>query len=569
MKIHSLLSLLAFGLTATSLQAVDQYWDLNGATAGSGGATPIGTWDTSTANWSPDPLGTRPVTIWGNGNTAVFSAGSDATGLFTVTVAAVGAGGIRIEEGSVQLTGGNVSMAAGTITLNSGTVLTLDSKTRVTTSGGILTLNGGMLRQTDPTSGVFISGLSSITIGAAGGTLDTSTGAGIQSTFTGTITGAGNTLTKTGAGEFRYFGANFSGTTYAKLVVNQGLFSLGNTANNSEVGFGAAPASFTADAITLAGGGQIGVNFTNAPTLNANRGITLGAGGGGFAMSGGAMSVAGVISGSGGLTVTGGTQPLNLLGVNTFTGGFTMNGGGNVNVGSTGRLSGVGPVTITSGTLSLSNAATTITALSGAGNLTFRNGHVLTVDNTSATIFGGVIAGTGGLIKNGVETLTLAGGSANTFSGSIRINDGKIIAGKASALGSGNALILAGGTFDTGGFNQAMGTLDLDAISTLDLGAGTSALTFANSSALDWGGFTLHILNWTVGSDALRFGVDNAGLTGVQLSEIFFDNFGEGAKMNSSGFVLPISVPEASPLALFGLGLLMLAAGRRLFWRCA
>src|SRR6185436_4309221 len=130
MKIHSLLSLLAFGLTATSLQAVDQYWDLNGATAGSGGATPIGTWDTSTANWSPDPLGTRPVTIWGNGNTAVFSAGSDATGLFTVTVAAVGAGGIRIEEGSVQLTGGNVSMAAGTITLNSGTVLTLDSKTR-------------------------------------------------------------------------------------------------------------------------------------------------------------------------------------------------------------------------------------------------------------------------------------------------------------------------------------------------------------------------------------------------------------------------------------------------------
>ncbi len=70
-------------LTVTDGQG--SYWDLNGATAGAGGASPTGTWDTSTS-WSASPAGTAATSSWVAGGKAVFAAGSDATGAYTVTV---------------------------------------------------------------------------------------------------------------------------------------------------------------------------------------------------------------------------------------------------------------------------------------------------------------------------------------------------------------------------------------------------------------------------------------------------------------------------------------------------
>ena len=533
------------------------YWDSNGATPGAG-TTPTGTWGTS-AFWSTDPTGSVATGAWTSGDSAVFSAGTDATGNWTLTVnGAQTVNSFTIEEGNITLTGSAIN--ATSITIGSGATLAIPSTTSLGAATGGLTLNGGTMQENNPANGgSFISASTQINVGAAGGTVSFNSAAANSSIYAGTIAGTG-VLTKTGTGEFRYQGFDTS-TTFTKLVVNQGLYRLGNGSHNSEQGFGAVPASFTADAITLTGGGQIGVSF--GATLSANRGITLGAGGGGFNMSAAPLTTSGAIAGSGGLTVTGGTQILTMNGVNSFTGGFTMNGGGSVIVGASGKLSGAGSATITSGTLTLNNSATTITSLSGAGGLAFANGHVLTMGDSTSPSFTGVISGTGGLVKQGSGSQTLGGGSANTFSGLITINNGSIVAGKANALGNtANGLALGGGTFNTGGLNQTLGTLSLSANSSIDLGSGSSAMAFADSSAQSWSG-TLDIFNYTAGSDSLRIGISDLGLTGAQLSELYFPDIGggEGAAIDSNGFLTPVPVPEPSSatMALMG-GIVALAA---------
>ena len=125
-------------------------------------------------------------------------------------------------------------------------------------------------------------------IGAGGGTVSYTGAAGSNSIYAGTIRGPG-TLFKVGTGEFRYQGTGLPNTTFSKLVVKEGLYRLGSASSVAdERGFGAVPASFTADAITL-DGGAIGTSF--GATLHANRGITLGSGGGTINVSAGALTI--------------------------------------------------------------------------------------------------------------------------------------------------------------------------------------------------------------------------------------------------------------------------------------
>src|SRR5258708_35200873 len=67
----SLLLLLgAFALQTA--HAATLYWDLNGATTGTGSATPSGTWDLTTGNWSTDSSGTLATGLWTDNNTEVL-----------------------------------------------------------------------------------------------------------------------------------------------------------------------------------------------------------------------------------------------------------------------------------------------------------------------------------------------------------------------------------------------------------------------------------------------------------------------------------------------------------------
>jgi hypothetical protein len=88
--------LCAAGLPIVALSTFDEaahaataYWDTNGSAAGAGSGP--GTWyayPTGPATWTASSIGDPSVAShhWVSGDIAVFSAGGDATGAFTVTV---------------------------------------------------------------------------------------------------------------------------------------------------------------------------------------------------------------------------------------------------------------------------------------------------------------------------------------------------------------------------------------------------------------------------------------------------------------------------------------------------
>ena len=84
----------AFIVLSAGIASAQQtlYWDTNGSAAGSsGGATAPGSW--SGQNWSTSPAGTAGTGLWSpyifNNDIAVFSAGTNATGAYAVTIPSV------------------------------------------------------------------------------------------------------------------------------------------------------------------------------------------------------------------------------------------------------------------------------------------------------------------------------------------------------------------------------------------------------------------------------------------------------------------------------------------------
>jgi fibronectin-binding autotransporter adhesin len=467
--------------------------------------------------------GSNGLTIGGSGNTTI-------SGLVTTsgTLAKDGAGTLTLSNTSNALTGA-VSITGGVVSIPSTLALG---------TTGTVTLNGGTLRETNPgNAGSFISSTRTIAIGPNGGTVDYSSSApsvGLVTLYAGTITGPGNTLTKTGMGEFRYQGAGTANSTFSKLVVNQGLFRIGNATGSSEVGFGAVPASPTPDAITL-NGGAIGDSLTL--TLNANRGITLGPNGGTIDMGAAPMTIPGVISGSGSLTKIG-SQLLTVSGANTYTGATSIQGGVmTVNtLANGGSASAIGSAANTAGNLVLSGGSLQYTGAgastdrlfsitsaggtldaSGAGTVTFTNtGSILstdkaaaafTVTNTSTAVVlapgatpadlvgiavGMPVSGTGiaaGTTVTAVSTIGFTLSAAATATGTPSLTFGSL-----------NRTLTLTGT--NTGDNTLAGVLANSPTATLSLvkaGAGTWALTGANT----YSGTT------TINAGTLKLGGDN------------------------------------------------------------
>ncbi len=138
--------ILALGLISQVSLAQTLYWDTNGNTAGAG-TSPSGTWVNSNAaasrNWTSNSGGTTATARWNDNNTAIFSAGSDATGSYTVTVSGtVNVNGITVEEGSPTFTGGTVNFSDSTPDLVVNGTLNWGS-TALTSSTGALNISGG------------------------------------------------------------------------------------------------------------------------------------------------------------------------------------------------------------------------------------------------------------------------------------------------------------------------------------------------------------------------------------------------------------------------------------------
>jgi autotransporter-associated beta strand protein len=147
---------------------------------------------------------------------------------------------------------------------------------------------------------------------------------------------------------------------------------------------------------------------------------------------------------------------LTLSGNNSYTGGTTVNSGTLV-VGSNTAL-GSGLLDLAGGTLVSSGTAITLAnpidaldstiggsnSLSLTASVQIKDGHTLTVANTSSIVsLDGTVFGGGRLIKTGAGQLTLRG--ANTYSGGTDIQGGTVLVYNDGALGTGT-LKLSGGT---------------------------------------------------------------------------------------------------------------------------
>lgn len=190
----------------------------------------------------------------------------------------------------------------------------------------------------------------------------------------------------------------------------------------------------------------------------------------------------------------------NLVGTNTISGNLFITTGGSYYI-----------LQSDAGLLTLSGALSLIA--SGTRNFTFQgNGNI----SVTGIISNGTAGGTAGIIKSGTGTLLL--GAVNSYTGTTTVNAGTLLLGNSERIANSSALVLNGGTFATGGFTETLATLSLSANAIIDLGSGTSSLTFNGVGTLT-SGKILAITNWTKGSDHLFIGT-TASLTAAQLAQI-------------------------------------------------
>ena len=312
------------------------------------------------ANWNTDSTGLGIPTTWTAGNIAVFAAGTNATGAYTVTVTGTQSlSGLTVEEGTITQNGGTLDFGgtfSAPINIASGAGWGQNSTSVITGTDGIVKSGAGtlVLRGTNTftrtgTGNQAVSDYQRRNRRFHGGRESrrnpsaTDNGAALiaqwrhaslqwrrdlcprrqsrrehwpqrrhvrncqrqHSRVAGrlrppprALTGSG-TITKTGSGRFRLQTAQ---TTFTGKYVVKG----GSLTFPSEDRLGAVPASTQADYFTLDGGGLMVISATGA-TLDAKRGITLGPSGGYLAFYGTGLSpYDGIISGTqgGGVKLT-------------------------------------------------------------------------------------------------------------------------------------------------------------------------------------------------------------------------------------------------------------------------
>lgn len=447
------------------------FWDSNGTTAGAG-TTPTGTWGTSTF-WSTNSGGTVATTAWTAGNTAVFAAGTDASGAYTVTVSGTqSTAGLTVEEGNVTLSGGGITLTSAAVS--------------VTSTASISSLIGG-------TVGLTKNGAGTLNLSGA------NTYSGNTNIAQGTVNVTGN---QTGAtGSWLLLG-NESGTiNNAATTVN---FNSGSTisvasGNSVQLGNNTAGGGFQLQTMNVAGSvtnagslaigrsGVLNINSGGAWTQSGAAGLTT-QGGGTAAMTvntGGSFTYTG--SGTFGLTTstsTSTTTGLNLAG-GTFTTGQAIRNTQTSTVSGTQSL-----ITLNNGgTLKLSADVSSLVTTAGAPiNLqtgATGTGGVIDTNGFNTTLAVGiadVASQVGKFTKKGGGTLTMT--AASTYTGGTTLGNGSgiLAISHGSALGTGAIALSKSGT-DTGGILQLSNGITV-----------ANAINFSSANLLSTTG-TAHVVN--------------------------------------------------------------------------
>ena len=419
----------------------------------------------TTVNAGTLQIGAGGATGWlaadiANYGTVAFNRSDDVsfTNVITGTggLAQMGPGTLALE--TAQTYTGATAVNAGILKLNAGVANTLPTVTAVTladAAGASLDLNG-LDQEVRTLGGGGTTGGTVVNSGASPVVLTIRPTVTDSVTFSGTIGGdtrvvvVGDKLAPSYTAPRQRFAGTASTYTGGTLVDGATLLA------RADGSLGAVPASFDPMNIILQNNGTL---FNDANdfvlTLDANRGITLGTGGGALAAGFNTdVTVQGVITGDAGnnLTIVENRNTVVLTGNNTYAGNTIINGPG---TNGTGRLQiGDGG---TSGTL-------------GTGDVV--NDGQLSFNRSDDTSYDGSISGSGTLTQLGAGVLTLAG--PNTYTGNTTVSAGTLVL----AEGAGLSFVVT-----DGGSTQVLGT---------------GALTLNGAFAIDTSTVTVESGSWTL-----------------------------------------------------------------------
>src|SRR5262245_6703753 len=403
-------------------------------------------------------VGPGALTIANGGvvNSTGFTVIGDATGASTVTVTGAGSvlnafgplaigsscgcliGTLTIADGGVVNSPGATSIGAGsTLNLGAGGFAGAIVTPAIVNDGQIaanfidtLTLGAnvsgaGALSQAGPGT-LILTGSNTYTGGTtiAGGPLQLGNG-GASGSIVGNVTDNG--IFAINRSDTFAFGGVISGSgAFAQIGPGTTILTAVNTyASGTAINGGALAVAADANLGAAAGGLAFGGGTLRYLSgFTTNRAVTLNAGGGTFDTNGSNATLAGTISGAGGLTKTG-AGTLTLSGASSYSGATAVNAG-TLQAGAANTFAPNSAFTVASGaTLNLASFNQTIGSLAGAGSVTLGSATLTTGNDNTSTTFSGAISGTGGLVKQGTGALTLTG--ASSYTGATNINAGTLV----------------------------------------------------------------------------------------------------------------------------------------------
>ncbi len=290
-------------LLNVTARATVYYWDPTGASAS---ATPAGTWDTTTAEWATTSALTASPFAWQDNVAACFCAGSSGTGTFTVQLdTTINCAGIF--NGSLTPPGCFVTIAgAGALNMATDSALHTSGSNGGTTTVGVPMIGTGNI-VLEGSKSTYLHGTNTY----SGGTKLGYNSGGTVISFTGTV--YFNNDSAFGTGPIQMFASSQNYTLVAE---------------------GSNPITITNPFTAVVG---TNINFTgNTGGLTLAGNWTLGAAIPGIGINANAVTISGIMSGTGGLNKFG-TAALKLTGANTYTGVTTISNG-SLTIGVTGSI---------------------------------------------------------------------------------------------------------------------------------------------------------------------------------------------------------------------------------------
>lgn len=461
------------------------------ALIGSGSiASSSGVINNATFNIAEINSGATIKTLSGTGSVVLGSKSltiSNGSSEFSGTIS--GTGSLSVNGGSVVLSGTNTY--SGGTTIATGATLQLGNGGTTGSIAGDVIDNGVLVFDRSDTY-IFagnISGSGAISLAGTGQVIFTG-----QNNLSGGVgVGGGYTLNMSDLGA--------SGGSTVQSITNNGTVNFNNTGTQTFSGSisGSGAVTYTGGGTLIIGGDNTytGPTTVTAGTLQIGSGGTRGSVGGAIINNGavvfnvtGIPIISNVISGSGSLTLTGGTLTT-LGGLNTYTGNTYVNTG-MVSISSNANLGNGGTLVLAPNTGIMLTASGIYThAVTVAGDPTFdvASGVVAT---WSGQISDAGISGDVEVIGGGKLILT---NTANSYSGGTVVKGGSTL-----AIASDHAIGSTAGALTLGDATSS-GTLQFTAASTLD--AARSVILAAGGGIIDTNGFDATAAHAITGTGSL------------------------------------------------------------------